>query len=825
MAIIKKFNPNHIYISNRLNNRLKTILELPLTIVETPTGYGKTTVIKEYFAKNNIKNIWFNVDTSDKETFFSEFCRRIDSVSESCAKILRSVGFPKDDDTASVVSKALFDLPFRENTVLVLDNYHLISDNYFNQIIKDLSSGRNEKLHVLCLTQAITSGVTFDLILKKQLNYLSKGDFELTKEELEEYYKNCGIKLTKEEADFLFEYTEGWPSALYLQMLSYASTNKFEPTISVDNLVCNAIWNNITRKEQDCLISLSLFPNFSFRQAIEMTGKAISESEIENLFDNNAFIKYDSKSRKYYIHSILKYFLEQEFDKLEPLLKKQIYQNAGNWFAANEEYFNAIKFYYKICDFEAVLSMNYTASTIIKEMNYVNKPLFLGIAKKVSNTQKIKYLNTYLIFVYSLFLYNERDMFEKECSLLIELVNEEELPKSIKDNYMGECILLSSFSCYNNLKTLKKQYEKAYKLLKAPSSIFDGNNSFTFYNPSIFAAIHTIEGGYEEEIELLDEIMPLYYKLFDGASKGAEALFRAEMLLNRVEFNDAATLCKKAKYMSETRKQLDIYISSMFILTRIAYYNADYDTVNSNLELIKTKLETLDRGDLSYMAEMCEGYIRVALDSPELVPSWLTNNTSIEKNCRIQNLGFGNIVYGKYLLEKERYDDFLAISGQMLGVAGIFNNALYKIYTYIYISIANSILGKNQKAVDILLEAVKIAASDNILLPFVENYSSLSNVFLEFNSMEYKEFTNKIRTLSKKYSKGLRASKKASLSDQSLGLTKREYDVAKLAARRLSNKEIADVLFIAESTVKSNLKVVFNKLGINSRGDLKNFFD
>ena len=40
-----------------------------------------------------------------------------------------------------------------------------------------------------------------------------------------------------------------------------------------------------------------------------------------------------------------------------------------------------------------------------------------------------------------------------------------------------------------------------------------------------------------------------------------------------------------------------------------------------------------------------------------------------------------------------------------------------------------------------------------------------------------------------------------------------------------SFKEIADQLFIAESTVKSNMKMIFNKLEINSRAELKNFFD
>ena len=531
MAIIKKFNPNYIYISNRLNSRLKTISESPLTIVEAPTGYGKTTVVKEYFTKNNIRNIWFNIDTNDKDEFFTDFCKRIDSVNKVCAKMLSSVGFPKDSDAAAVISKIILDMEFREDTILVLDNYHLICDEYFNQIIKDLSSGKNAKLHVVFLTQAITSSVTFDLILKKKLNYLNKADFELTESEIDEYYKNAGVKLTKEESDFLYQYTEGWPSALYLQMLSYVSTNKFEPTVSVDNLVCNAIWDNINRKEQDCLISLSIFSNFSFRQAIAMNECTISEKEIEDLLDNNTFIKYDSKSRKYYIHSILKYFLEREFDKLEPLFKKQIYKNAGRWFVANEEYFEAIKYYNKIGDYEDILSLNYKAGTLVKEMNSNNENLFLGITKNIKNEWKIRYIDTYMIFVYSLILYNERDLFDKECNLLFELIEESNLTKRDKDKYIGECTLLKSFGCYNDLKMLEEYYEKAYDLLKAPSIIFDGNSSFSFFNPSVFSAMHTKVGEVNNEIKIIDRIMPLYYKVFNGASKGAEALYRAESLM------------------------------------------------------------------------------------------------------------------------------------------------------------------------------------------------------------------------------------------------------------------------------------------------------
>lgn len=52
-------------------------------------------------------------------------------------------------------------------------------------------------------------------------------------------------------------------------------------------------------------------------------------------------------------------------------------------------------------------------------------------------------------------------------------------------------------------------------------------------------------------------------------------------------------------------------------------------------------------------------------------------------------------------------------------------------------------------------------------------------------------------------------------------LTEREREVAQLAAQGLSNKEIGKQLYISENTVKTQLKSIFAKLGINSRILLK----
>jgi len=57
------------------------------------------------------------------------------------------------------------------------------------------------------------------------------------------------------------------------------------------------------------------------------------------------------------------------------------------------------------------------------------------------------------------------------------------------------------------------------------------------------------------------------------------------------------------------------------------------------------------------------------------------------------------------------------------------------------------------------------------------------------------------------------------------GLTQREQDIALLVCQDLSNKQIADRLYLSPKTVETHLTRVFAKLNVSARGDLKRLLD
>lgn len=826
MAIVKKFNPNQIYISKRLEDRLKTIYDYPVTLVEAPTGYGKTTVLREYLKSLGKPFIWFNIDSANREKGYNDFCSKIKTINETAAHKLLSLGYPYDEVTVKQMVSVINSISYLETTVFVLDNYHYVADKYLDDVIRDLAGSAKSDVRIVILTQAVNSNGSFEMIMSRKINHLSKADFELDKNDIIQYYRSCGIKLEDSEAEFLEKYTEGWISALYLQMLSFSATNNFEMTVDIENLIGKAIWYNLDRESQDFLIGISVFNSFTLRQCIYISGGAISEEKIEKLLNTSGFIRYDAKEGKYFMHSILKYFLQNEFEKMEVIFRKEIIKKAGNWYRDNEQYADAIEFYYKNRDYEAILSMNFKADVLHEiHLDRSNKDMFMDITTNTPQSLKKKYLRTYILFVYFLFLDNEREYFDRECESIYSIIENSYKNHESYTELLGEYYVLQSFNQFNDLKKMKKNLEKAYELLKKPSRILGTRTSFMFCCPSPLALYHTKPGHILEEAEQLDDVMPVYYRLTDGKSKGMEALFRAEMLLLRGEFSDALKLCEKAVYMCTSREQTDVHISTLMCICRIAYLKGDMDMLKSTMESMEKFAETYEYFESMILCEMCTGFIDVSINNIEKIPAWMTDSQMIEKKNIITGLGFSNIVYGKYLIMKEQYTSLLSISGQMLGIAGIYNNIMCKIYTLIYMAIAKNQTGERNKAIDLLKEAVKLAEEDGICIPFVENYNMLVSLLGEItNETSNTDLLKKINELSKKYIRGLQSAERINLKDQKFGLTKREMEVAKLAAKRMSNKEIAEQLFIAESTVKSNLKVIFNKLGINSRNELKNFF-
>lgn len=813
MSVVGRYNSKQLYFPEKLINKLNTIKKEALTIVEAPLGYGKTTALHHFFDEEDVTYEWLDVSTKDCYRTFDELCVVLKRFDEHISAEFKKVGFPVDDELCDKCIKVLKKLEFDEIQYMVIDNYQNVSNEMLNRMLVETSKLHNQKLHIVIMTNALNGQILRDKVFSGEANYIAKSDFEFTTEEIEKYYRKCGLKISEEEAEYLQKFTDGWISAIYLQLLHYIEDKSFQRNIGINTLIGEMLWDKLSIDKQDLLIKLGLFDYFTLRQAVMLAGDKLNEQEVKQLLTSNMLISYDSLSRKYYIHGLLKYFLKQQLEELEPIFKNDIYIKAGNWYEGNKDYFKAIQVYYGIEDYEGIYRMKFNITDIEKDIVLENKEMFINIVKSADTAIKGKYMSTALVLSLVLFLYHEKDFFADECEELLECLNNKEESRST-NIYKGNLELLFAFNNYNKLELMKEHFEKACEYMKIPTNLMSSGMSWSFRTPSVFNNLYRSEANADKQIAIFEEIIPYYYKLTGGRGKGAEALMKAELLLNQMDFESAEILCHKAIYMAETRHQTNIYITAMFCLGRISVYKGDFENVKFTIRSIYQKLEETNDFSESIVVDMAESYIKILMGSYNDISSWLKDNTSIEKKCVIFNMGFSNMIYGRYLIEQEQYSKFVGISGQMLGVAGIYNSVIYNIYTLIYIAIADYQLGHVDKFKKFICEAIDLAIMDKIYLPFVDNYNYLQEVGMELSG-KYLEFMESVAKYAEVYGSRFKVVK-----SNNYGLTKREYEIARLAADRLTNREIALKLHITENTVKSNLKNVFSKLDIKSRASL-----
>ena len=173
-----------------------------------------------------------------------------------------------------------------------------------------------------------------------------------------------------------------------------------------------------------------------------------------------------------------------------------------------------------------------------------------------------------------------------------------------------------------------------------------------------------------------------------------------------------------------------------------------------------------------------------------------------------------------YLAQKE-YARVIGRSERLLALCENMHYDMVSLHIRIQTAAAYEHLGKYVNAQRILKKAFVQAQPDNILMPFVENYEYLSCTYKQIAATGKNEFLMQIMELGQKYEEHLSNIRlQKSYPEIFQSLTEREQKIADMIAEHLSNKEIAEKMFLSEGTIKQYINQIYSKLQIT--GDIRN---
>lgn len=825
MAHLKHIN--RAYISKKLKDSLYELEYKRYNYICAPTGYGKTLVCSTFYKNYSRRNVlWVDANTTP-QNFWKRLCCSLKVIDATYSNELLSIGVPYTDEEVSKITYLLDMFPAKDSEyIIIIDNFDEIQSDTFSKLILANCMKNTLGISFIFIVKSLTDHKIINLITKNDIGFIGTDVLSFDAGDIRDFYRINELVISSEEANNIYNKTYGWPYSVKIYMNNYNMPDSYIMKI-LDSFIYTNMWIDSPENIKDFLTKISVFKHFTLTQCSKQT--ELSENECYDILMSIGMIKYDGESYTYTFNPVFSHFIAGILNNKITDIKYNIILNAADTYMALDNYYEALELYSKIGHYQEIYDSDIPLSKLYGYAIKANKDIFIDIANHYWSVEKNGHYDFAIIISFIMFLYNEQLAF----SNLISGINEDiKKDKLLTDkqliNYTAELMYVRAFLNYNNFSEMNKGFLEIADINSNPLEHIAGHFPFNFECPSIMNIYHSTPGSLDYEVLTLEECASNYYRITNGHGKGFEALMKAEMLYNRGDIESAEILCHKALYMSDGRNQYSIYIATTFIMTLIAIFkgaNDEFKEHMNNMTHIEEKNHYIPK-HMNKMIDICKSYIYSSLSSPDNISDWMKDYKQLELSVNFHSLGFANIVLGKYLILTGDYHKFLGISGQFLGLNHIYSYITANIYTYIYLSIANNETGEKDKAHKFIMEAINLALPDRLYMPFVHNYSYISSLIDEVSTTKDTYiFIKNIHKLAKPYEKGVKIINKAGRLLADYGLTVREADVAKLAAKRLTNKEIAEQLFIAESTVKSNMKMIFNKLQINSRAELKNFFD
>lgn len=815
MARTRQIKPETLFFPKKLTERLSSIKAYPLTLVEAPSGFGKTTALRHFFDTQVSKTaqvIWHTFAPEQTGASWKAFCDSIGQFDPDSAEQLAASGIP-DEDSLLEIERIFRGLHCPEETYLVLDDLAVWKMSGVGRFLMALSGHSGAQLHVVAASQLLPEQDQRTIVESNRFFILREAAFTFSAGDIDAYYRQAGISLTAMQLEEVERITEGWVMALYLQLLSFIESETFVEDGSIQNMLRGALWNRLPEFEKEFLTVISIFPRFSLAQATVLSGKSAPETE-SLLREKRVFVHFDRESRRFYLHALFQSFLREQFSMLSEEKQKAIYLTGGDLAKQAGDRLNTLRFYYYSGEWERFLALPLTSYEIADVVDESTRPMILDIIENTPFEVKRKYPAAMVPLAFTLFFLHENQKLLAFKEEIHEVLAQSDLPERKKNALSGEMELLLSFLEYNRIDAMSNRHRKALELLGGPATLINVKSTWTFGSPSVLYMFYRESGKLNEALAQMDECMPVYYALTSGHGSGAEFIMRAEAHLMRGETEEAEILCHKAMFTADSKRQNSIVQCGLFLLARIALLTGDDAMLQNALASLAERSHQNTEDLCRYTLDLACGFLNLLLGRRDEIAPWLHAGEISDKRLVIMTQPFALIIYGRLLLEQGEYQKLLGVSEFGLGISAIFPNLLPQIYIHLYRAQAFHGLGKRPQALEALNNALDIALPDGVLLPFAENYEGIKGLLSD--SLSESKVRESMAALFETMEQGLAAIR------GKVPLSPREKEVLLLMQDGLSNQEIADRLNVSFSTARATVSSVLSKLGVSSRELLKN---
>lgn len=842
----------------RLISRLEEGLKKRVTLISAPAGYGKTTLAAQWLESRPVA--WVSLDSSDSEPerFLRYFIEAIKSLvpgfGDRILPLLTSPTLPPPDYLANTM---ISELSVTEKPLLlVLDDYHTIADESVGEILTRMIQHRPENLHMVIITRHDPAWPLSLWRSRGWVNELRAADLCFSGDEARAFLNPDSKKnISDKTSDMLQRRTEGWVAGLQMARLSMTHADNpeaFAMSFSgSDRMIVDFLIDEVISSQPpeifNFLVVTALFERFCASLCDHLFADEPDNCDSRNLIgllkkENLFLVPLDNEGVWYRYHHLFQSLLARKMRTVLPDERKtRLHRRAGEWFSGRTLIEEAITHLIAAGDVDGAAKQIAENLHTVLEKDWSRRTLlrWLKIFPKDAEKEHPVLLAAYACCkMFHWDFQGLRPLMEKAETLLQKpFPNVSESMRRILQGYVH---VQSGFYFYWQGDTESALRHARQAIRNVPRHHSWAYNGAVLYAAGSLAAM----GRREESLQLLSQTLK---EDFSDNSRNFGMILAARMVIHCYE-GKLDSVREVAEQVLESHKTVPVsefWLShAYYFLGSVAYERnfpniaAEYfgrveqmlyrvNTRFYNDCLIGLALVALARGEMakareyadrarSFAIEMNDLFSRQMSDSFHTRLSMLSGEIPVEPALFPSSidsnkfwLEIPGLTRAEYLIRTSAPDcrDALSVIEDGLKAAKDFHNHRQVIQFLAVKAVALKYAGKIERAFEVLEETLAMAEPLGFVRTFVDRGPVMAEMLEELvNNSSLPHYINHL----------LGAFGQVNPPYESL-LTRRELDVLKMLAKRLTYREIAENLFISPETVKSHAARIYRKLKVSGR--------
>ncbi|EFH83191.1 LuxR C-terminal-related transcriptional regulator [Ktedonobacter racemifer] len=345
--------PQHLVERTRLIERLHQAQARSLTLICAPAGSGKSTLLSSWLRAQASLSAWVSLDASDNDTtrFWSYLFTAIDALYPGAGtyalRMLHTPQRPTIERVLTLLLNLLENEKFRPQksngeALLVLDDYHMISDESVHQGLTFLVEHLPAHLHIVIAARHDPPLPLARLRVCQLLLELRADDLRFTSEETLAFFAHHGkAPLTHTEISLLEERTAGWAAGLQMVALLLHGQPKAPNVLEslkgsqsyIAEYLGQEVLAHLPERIQQFLLRTSILSQLDAQLCEAVSAQPNGEETLNWLYQANLFLTPLDETRRWYrYHQVFADMLLQRLQQSAATLVPELHRRASLWY-------------------------------------------------------------------------------------------------------------------------------------------------------------------------------------------------------------------------------------------------------------------------------------------------------------------------------------------------------------------------------------------------------------------------------------------------------------------------------------------------------------